>query len=844
MIRLSHRLALSTAIVSQLAVATPLLADSERLSIYRTHPDHMAWSSGRSGKPMDLRPSGAPDGPDTGRVVADPLRRPLENDVTRLLGEQARPSKRKNRVDFKPSFNIRAPSQRPRYATPDQGAPEAQGAVPTPPRSSRVPVPAPGSAPHQTAVPSGRMPDAPVHADEAPAAARTAPRGPRARAASIPVPPPSPRRARGIAAAPAHAPADGPALSRDAATLASPPAPLRRDVPRVHPHRAAAIVTAATAAVSAVAEVHAADHGGGMPAGAPHGPAPVPESPSETAHDTHPAPADAVPAPAGEARSETYGAVVEGAAANAPAADDHPAASGESDADQDAPTETPPQVAEGSADDAPGDGEDNAAHGDEPHKDDTAHAGNVAGNNAATSADGTHGDGAHETAATNGDAHDVAEAHAATEAHADAEGEGDGASHGEESHDGGDAPQRVDTTPIPPGPTPVQLIRMLTALQDDIARGSSTALQAQRVLNRRIGERFTASAPREWEDHGNARALVTYALSGGDPTVVRDVVRDAWLDEEYMHLAKGALAFSEGRTEDAKFHFKAVEGTDIARSILGTMRLAQAALVVGDDREEAMHYLDDARLNAPGTLVEEAALRRAILLASESDDYPEFEQMVDRYLRKFRSSVYAGNFRRRLAAAVTRMSFIKDPDAIDKLEPMLESMTVAGRQELYLLIARSAIETGSHTATQAAAARVLETAKPGTLDHARAELYQAAAEVVVPDRLESATAVLERLRSETLPDDDAALLKAALSLSRSVVTLPEPAMDLPVPPDEMTMASADGSGALEGAPPADPAAAPPDDNTAGDDPLGPPLDVERRVAAAVSSIDSLLETAE
>lgn len=69
---------------------------------------------------------------------------------------------------------------------------------------------------------------------------------------------------------------------------------------------------------------------------------------------------------------------------------------------------------------------------------------------------------------------------------------------------------KVDTTPIPPGPAPQHLVRMLSALQDDIARGSSSALSAQSVLLRRIADRFRNAAPREWEETPTpARSLPT-----------------------------------------------------------------------------------------------------------------------------------------------------------------------------------------------------------------------------------------------------------------------------------------------------------------------------------------------
>ncbi|WP_420391343.1 chemotaxis protein MotC [Acuticoccus sp.] len=402
---------------------------------------------------------------------------------------------------------------------------------------------------------------------------------------------------------------------------------------------------------------------------------------------------------------------------------------------------------------------------------------------------------------------------------------------------------------------------MLSALQDDIARGSSTALAAQGVLQRRIAERFRAAPPEAWAEPANARALITYALSGGDPTVMRDVLRDAELPERDATLAAGALAYLEGRAEDARRHFAEVDDERIDPSVRGAVNLARSALFVADDPKAAERFLTAARLGAPGTLVEEAALRRAVLVAAEADDLPTFEAMVSRYLRKYRTSVYAGNFRQRLAAALTRMSFIDEPATAAQLERLLEPMTPGGRQELYLLLARAAVENGNHVAARDAAVKVRATASPGTLDHRRARLYEAAAQVVDPEGSEAAVATLEALSEEALPQDDEELLAAALQLADTVIRLPpvdrgavgEVALARleevrPASDTEAAHAAGDGVDRPLQPPPASAREGTPlpiaDQASHAEAAEAGPLEIERRVAAAIADIDALLEAAQ
>ena len=72
-----------------------------------------------------------------------------------------------------------------------------------------------------------------------------------------------------------------------------------------------------------------------------------------------------------------------------------------------------------------------------------------------------------------------------------------------------------------------------------------------------------------------------------------------------------------------------------------------------------MHFVDIARLEAPGTLIEEAAVRRGIEIAAKLGDAERFEFFAIRYASRFPRSMYAEAFRHRfsefyLAIASTR----------------------------------------------------------------------------------------------------------------------------------------------------------------------------------------------
>src|SRR5690606_14672421 len=67
---------------------------------------------------------------------------------------------------------------------------------------------------------------------------------------------------------------------------------------------------------------------------------------------------------------------------------------------------------------------------------------------------------------------------------------------------------------------PYQLVRSLQLVQDQIANGDHAALPMQQHVIRMIDERLNESQPEDFADGRNFRALMLYAMSGGNPRTV------------------------------------------------------------------------------------------------------------------------------------------------------------------------------------------------------------------------------------------------------------------------------------------------------------------------------------
>ncbi|MCK2053193.1 chemotaxis protein MotC [Methylobacterium sp. 37f] len=357
----------------------------------------------------------------------------------------------------------------------------------------------------------------------------------------------------------------------------------------------------------------------------------------------------------------------------------------------------------------------------------------------------------------------------------------------------------IEPLPVKPRPVPVELVRTLQLLQDRIAQGSAQAHQGQRALLALAESRMLALEPEVWTDSAALNAAVSFALGGGGPTVLRHLVASGKLPEAETPLVLGALAYLEGREKEARALLVKIDPQSVPVSLGGQLALAQSALVVRDDPTQSVRLLDLARLLAPGTLVEEGALRREIFVLAQANDLSKFETLAIQYLRRFRHSVYAGNFRQRFAAALTRLDFTGDDTRFGRLQAMLDEIEVEGRRELYLLVARAALDQGKGGTAVFAAERGVTLTEPGSVDAMRARLYRAAALVVVDGRFEESIETLRMTDRTLLEPADRDLLDAALSTARGIranvvapALVPAPA---PAPAQAPIPAAAESTGA-------------------------------------------------
>lgn len=330
-------------------------------------------------------------------------------------------------------------------------------------------------------------------------------------------------------------------------------------------------------------------------------------------------------------------------------------------------------------------------------------------------------------------------------------------------------PLRSEPLQVPP----YEMVRTLQSLQAQAAQGNSHALAAQRTLLLQMEQEFLHAEPDVWQDPRNARAAVIHLLSGGHPDIMRALLQYEPAPAIEPKLMKAALAYVEGREQDVAELLSDVDPRDLPPSLGGHVALTMAAVTVRDAPETALTYLGIARLLMPGSLVEEAALRREVFIAGTLGDVERFQSLANRYLRRFRNSIYAGDFRRRFALAIDALGFAKSPEKFSLIESLLNEFDEDTQRNLYLRLSRTALLHGELEIVRKVAKHALPLAMDGSREQALFKIYLAGASLEA-DSIKSVRDMLWSVDKKLLRPDDLALMEAVYSVLNAVRHWPDP----------------------------------------------------------------------
>ena len=331
---------------------------------------------------------------------------------------------------------------------------------------------------------------------------------------------------------------------------------------------------------------------------------------------------------------------------------------------------------------------------------------------------------------------------------------------------------------------PYLQVRVVQNLQAQTAKGSTQALKAQRKLIINLNRHFLELPAKVWQNEQNARAAVIHLLSGGHPAVGHRLLSLDPPPAIDPALLKGALAYIEGRKNEAYSLFSTIDPLSLSPTLGGQIALVQAILSLPDNLEDARVAIDKARLLLPGSLVEEAALRRGVSVAAAENDTRLFQAYSLQYMRRFNNSIYNSDFRRRFAIAMRHFGESKEGSNFAELDTVISEFDMDARRSLYLLLSYSSLIAGNVPLAQQAAKAAMPLTLDGSQDQSRSHLYLAGS-MIDADSIKLSLQHLWKVQRSTLSSRDQLLAEKISQVINNIRAWPEtddPAMAFTIRP--------------------------------------------------------------
>lgn len=350
---------------------------------------------------------------------------------------------------------------------------------------------------------------------------------------------------------------------------------------------------------------------------------------------------------------------------------------------------------------------------------------------------------------------------------------------------------------LPPGASrageeelaPYKMLRSMQFVQDSVVLGDHSAGEMQRYIMGTIDKRLRSVDSSVFEDPRNVDATLIYAMSGGNPAtldyiVARDV--QGYFDNRVTEVLRKYLG--------GKGQLVTKTLVDMQKEYAGKAIGPYLALIAGNalmtsKPQEALKMYDWARLTAPGTIVEESALRRSITIALDAGMTKEGLNYSNQYARRFLHSPYASQFADLFVALTVDNVHVV---GLEKIRDTVDVMDPDRRQAVYLRIARQATIAGESELARMAAEEAAKIQTPGVTKDILANFYGGLADIS-SDNVDKVAQGLDLVPEALLSPKDRMLKAAAQAITEQVLKEP----DLESLAQDSSPISADGNSSID-----------------------------------------------
>jgi chemotaxis protein MotC len=319
--------------------------------------------------------------------------------------------------------------------------------------------------------------------------------------------------------------------------------------------------------------------------------------------------------------------------------------------------------------------------------------------------------------------------------------------------------------PVPP----YKMVRTLQNIQDAVIAGDLDAVEMQRFLLAEIDKRLRSSDMSVFDDTRNVDAALIYAMSGGNPATL-DFLADRDVAGNFDNRVTSILRrYLGGKAGTMVKQLKEIVPEYRNTGIGPYLQLIGANALMEKDEATALKFFDWARLEAPGSIVEEAALRRALSATSRKGDTAKALPYARRYARRFMTSPYASQFADIFVGLAIDHQDVLPPSEIKEVLSLVERRR---QREIYLRLARRAAIFGHKPLAEFASREAQRLSEKGDDSQlALAELYSGIVNIPSDD-IEDVLNRLNAIPDEELSPKDRFLRDAARVVAQEVIEPP------------------------------------------------------------------------
>lgn len=241
--------------------------------------------------------------------------------------------------------------------------------------------------------------------------------------------------------------------------------------------------------------------------------------------------------------------------------------------------------------------------------------------------------------------------------------------------------------------TLIENVRNMEVAQSGLAAGENQASTELKNSMMAISRYLQSTKPEDLQPE-EIESVTEYTLSGGQPTFANKILEARRLGKIQDALLRGLVAFVQGKKEQANKILAPIDARQFKPVISARLLMVQAELADTAPYEVRRTKLAKAADLALGTLIEEGAIRRLVILAANAHRAGDFHYWSDRYVRRFSKSLYIEDFLSSYIDGLSTFETNKLPLVLERVDGVYSMLPQEGQTQFAIKLLQAALRLG------------------------------------------------------------------------------------------------------------------------------------------------------